>query len=134
MGKAFSTATHVHNKTPTRALDGLTLREVLYSTKPNVANLRAFSAPCAIVESTEQLKKLDDRARMCFLVGINTVVVATGFGTRKRKLSLSPEMWCSLRKACCRPHSTPHRRPATMMTKLPSSSLWSPHMSQRLPT
>ena len=94
--ETFSTVTHVHNKTPTRALDGLTLHEVLYSTKPDVANLRAFSTPFAIVESTEKLKKLDDRARMCFLMGISTVVVATGFGTRKRKLSLSPVQRCGV--------------------------------------
>src|SRR6267154_1452795 len=67
--EAFSTATHVHNRIPTRALDGLTPHEVLYSTKPDVTDLRAFGAPCAIVEPAEKLKKLDDRARMCFFVG-----------------------------------------------------------------
>ena len=53
-GDVLSTATHVHNKTPTRALDGLTLHEALYSTKPDVAALRAFGAPCAIVELAER--------------------------------------------------------------------------------
>ena len=68
-GEVFSTATHVHNKTPTRALDGLTLHETLYSTKPDVAALRAFGAPCALVELAEKMKKVDERARICFFLG-----------------------------------------------------------------
>ena len=37
--------------------------------KPDVSHLRAFGAPCAIVEPNEKLRKLDDRASMCFFVG-----------------------------------------------------------------
>ena len=32
-------------------------------------DLRAFGAPCAIVEPSEKLRKLDDHARMCVFVG-----------------------------------------------------------------
>jgi transposase InsO family protein len=67
--EAFSTATYVHNRTPTKALGGLTPFEVLYGMKPDVRDLRAFGAPCAVVEPSEKLKKLDDRASMCFFVG-----------------------------------------------------------------
>ena len=34
-----------------------------------VAHLRAFGAPCAIVEAKEQLKKHGDHAMMCFFIG-----------------------------------------------------------------
>ena len=37
--------------------------------KPDVSHLRAFGAPCAIVEPKERLRKLDDRASMCFFIG-----------------------------------------------------------------
>ena len=67
--EAFSTATYVHNRMPTKALDGLTPYEVLHGTKPDLADLCAFSAPCAIVKPVAKLKKLDDQARMCFVVG-----------------------------------------------------------------
>ena len=65
--EAFSAATYVHNRTPTKALGGRTPYEVLYGMKPDVSHLRAFGAPCAIVNPNE----LDDRARarMCFFVG-----------------------------------------------------------------
>ena len=57
--------------------------EVLYGAKLDVSNLRAFSTPCAIVEPTERLRKLDDRATMCFFLGYK---YATGFGTQKRRV------------------------------------------------
>ena len=67
--EAFSTATYLRNRTPTRVLDGLTPFELLYGVKPDPADLRAFGAPCAIVEPSAKLKKLDDRARFCVFVG-----------------------------------------------------------------
>ena len=67
--EAFNTATYLHNRTPTRALDGRTPFAVRYGARPDLAHLRAFGAPCAVVEPLEKLKKLDDRAAMCFFVG-----------------------------------------------------------------
>jgi len=46
----LSVAAYVHNRTPTRALKGLTPFETHYKTKPDLAHLRAFGAPCSIVE------------------------------------------------------------------------------------
>lgn len=43
---------------------------MVYSIKPDLADLRTFGAPCAnIVEPGAKLKKLDDRATMCFFGG-----------------------------------------------------------------
>ena len=67
--EAFSTVMYVHNRTPTKALGGLTLYEVLYGVKPDVSHLRAFGAPCAVVEPSELVRKLDDQSRMCLFVG-----------------------------------------------------------------
>ena len=67
--EAFNTATYLHNRTPTRVLGGRTPYEVLYGVKPDVSHLRAFGAPCTIVEPKERLKKVDERATMCFFVG-----------------------------------------------------------------
>ena len=66
--EAFSAATYVRNRTPTRALGGRTPYEVLYGARPDVSHLRAFSAQCAIVAPKELLKELDDRSLMCFFV------------------------------------------------------------------
>ena len=70
----------VDNRTPTKALGGRMPFEVLYGAKPDVLHFRAFSTPCAVVEPTERLRKLDDRATMCFFLGYK---YATGFGTKK---------------------------------------------------
>ena len=35
----------------------------------DVSHLCAFFAPCAIVELTERMRKLDNRTTMCFFVG-----------------------------------------------------------------
>ena len=67
--EAFRTATYVRNRTPTKALDGRTPYEMLYKVTPDLAELRAFGAPCAIVSPSEKLRKLDDRASMCVFVG-----------------------------------------------------------------
>jgi len=53
---------------PTKALDGRTPFEVRYSAKPDLAHLRAFGAPCTVVQLLEKLKRLDARSRMCFFV------------------------------------------------------------------
>jgi hypothetical protein len=58
--EVFSTAaTYVHNRTPTKALGGLTLFEVLYSMMPDIRDLHAFSALCTVIEPSKKLKKLD---------------------------------------------------------------------------
>ena len=67
--EAFRTATYVRNRTLTKALDGRTPYEMLYDVMPDLAELHAFSAPCAIVSLSEKLKKLDDWASMCVFVG-----------------------------------------------------------------
>ena len=43
--EAFSTATYVRNRTPTKALDGRTPYEMLYDVKSDLADLRVFDAP-----------------------------------------------------------------------------------------
>ena len=55
--EAFSIATYIGNRTATKALDARTHYDMLYDVKLDLANLRAFGAPCAIVGPSEKLKK-----------------------------------------------------------------------------
>ena len=74
---------------PTKSLGGRTLFEALYGVKPDVSHLRAFGAPCTSVEPTERLRK----GQQCVSSwGTSTKEAATGFGTRKGKLSSSLEI------------------------------------------
>lgn len=52
--EAFSTATYVRNRTPTKALDERTPYEMLYGVELDLAHLRAFGAPCALVMPSEK--------------------------------------------------------------------------------
>jgi len=61
--------TYVHNRTPTKALDRRTAFGVRYGAKPELAHLRAFRAPCAVVEPLEKSKEHDHHATMYFFVG-----------------------------------------------------------------
>ena len=67
--EAFSMATYVQNRMPAKALNGCTSWEVVYGTPPNMSDLHAFGAPCAVVELAVKLRKLDNCLSMCFLVG-----------------------------------------------------------------
>ena len=116
VGRSVQRGDDVDNRTPTKALGGRTPFEVLYGAKSDVSHLRAFGTPCAIVEPTERLRKLDNRATMCFIVGYK---YATGFGTQKGELSSSSEISSSLRMACRRPHSTVRVRSPPTRTSQP---------------
>lgn len=50
-------------------LDSCTPYEMVYGVKPNLMDLCAFSALCAIVELGMKLRKLDDCAIMCIFIG-----------------------------------------------------------------
>jgi hypothetical protein len=104
--EVFSTATYIHNRTPMKALRGLTPFEVLYGMKLDIWDLCAFGAPCTVVEPSKKLKKLDDQATMFFFIGYKY----SGGGYRvwdlKHKVVIESRDICSLRTACHCPHYT----------------------------
>lgn len=53
--EAYATATYTCNRTPTKALGGRTPYEAPYGSPPDVADLRAFGALCAVVEAAAKL-------------------------------------------------------------------------------
>ena len=115
--EAFNAATYVHNRTPMKALGGRMPFEVLYGAKPDVSHLRAFGVPCAIVEPKERLKKLDDRATMCFFVGYKY----EGGGYR---------VWDPKRRVIV--ESRPHSASCTHSTTTKTSQLYNLHLSTSL--
>ena len=67
--ESFNAATYISNMMLTSTLEGRTLYEMVYDMKLGLADLRAFSAPCAIiVKPSEKLKTLDDWAIACVFV------------------------------------------------------------------
>ena len=68
---AMSTATYLRNRSPTKAIEGMTPFEALYGKKPDVSHLQAFGRVCYPLD---ERKKLDPVARRCVLVGYGTEV------------------------------------------------------------
>jgi len=63
------------------------------STKPDIADLCAFGAPCTIItiiELAEKLRKLDNRARMCFFMGVMIITLFLYFSTAFLSISDTP--------------------------------------------
>ena len=57
-----------------------------------VWHLRAFGAPCAIVEPTERMRKLDDKRTVRVFMGYKYERGDHRFGTRKGELLSSPDI------------------------------------------
>ena len=68
-GEAVRHATYIINRTPTRALVGVTPYKKFYGQKPNLEGLKVFG--CVAYERivSKHLKKLDDRSRPLVYVG-----------------------------------------------------------------
>nr|GEZ77344.1 retrovirus-related Pol polyprotein from transposon TNT 1-94 [Tanacetum cinerariifolium] len=68
-GEAVRHATYIINRTPTRALVGVTLYEKFYREKPNLEDLKVFG--CVAYERivSKHLKKLDDRSKPLVYLG-----------------------------------------------------------------
>jgi len=100
--EAYNPTTYVHNRTPTRALDGRTPCEGLYGAKAVGSYLRAFGVLCAIVEPKGRLRKLDDRA---------TQIRRRRLWAPKRRVVVESKEFeeLFLRTACCRPLSMASR-------------------------
>src|SRR6266850_5999257 len=62
---ALSYATHIHNVTPTHALEGITPKEAWSSNKPDISHLQVFGA-CAFVYIPDKLhSKLGSKSLIC---------------------------------------------------------------------
>jgi hypothetical protein len=62
-------ATHIHNVTPTRALDDMTPKECWSRTKPDVSCLQVFSAQAFIHVPKKHCTKLSAHSLICQFVG-----------------------------------------------------------------
>ena len=70
----LSTAVYLRNRSPSKAVEGMTPFEAYHGRKPSVENLRAFGCVCYAHIAKDERKKLDPVARRCVLVGYGTEV------------------------------------------------------------
>ncbi|KAI3501786.1 hypothetical protein L1887_29807 [Cichorium endivia] len=68
-GEAVRHATFIINRTPTRALVGVTPYEKFYDEKPNLEDLRVFGCVAYDKIVSKHLKKLDDRSKPLVYLG-----------------------------------------------------------------
>ena len=72
--ETLSTAVYLRNRSPTKAVTGMTLYEAFNGEKPDVGHLRSFGCAAYAHIAKDERKKLDATARKCVLVGYGTEV------------------------------------------------------------
>ena len=70
--EALSTATFLRNRSPTKAVCGMTPHEAWTGEKPRVDGLRVFGCQAFVHVPKEERKKLDPKSRKCILLGYGT--------------------------------------------------------------
>lgn len=68
-GECVLAATHLIDRTPTIANNGITLYEMLYGKPPRYEHLRIFGCLCYVKNSLRQYDKFAPRAERCIFVG-----------------------------------------------------------------
>ena len=67
--EALSTAVYLKNRSPTKAVDGMTSCGAWTRKKPKVAHLRVFGCEAYAHIPKDERRKLDPKARKCVLLG-----------------------------------------------------------------
>ncbi len=70
--EALSTATYLRNKSPIKAVCGMTPHEAWTGEKPRVDGLRVFGSQAFVHVPKGQRRKLDSKSRKCILLGYGT--------------------------------------------------------------
>ena len=70
--EALSTAVYLRNRSPTKALEGITPYEAWSGTKPDVSSLRICGCSAYAHVPRAERRKLDSKARKCVLLGYGT--------------------------------------------------------------
>src|SRR4051812_26047475 len=68
-GECILAATHIVNRTPTVANQGITPYDMLFGKSPSYGHLNIFSCLCYVSTSTKMREKFDPRAERCIFVG-----------------------------------------------------------------
>ena len=92
-GEALSTAAYLRNRSPTKAVDGMTPYEAWTGEKPQVNHLRVFGCQAFVYIPKDERKKLDSKSKKCILMGYG--VTTKGYrlyDSCKRKIVFSRDV------------------------------------------
>ena len=67
--EALSTSIYLHNRSPTKAVSGMTPQEAWTGEKPSVDHLRVFGCQSYAYIPKDERKKLDSKSKKCVLLG-----------------------------------------------------------------
>ena len=71
-GEALATAVYLRNRSPTKAVEGMTPLEALTGEKPNVEHLKTFGCAAYAHVPKDERQKLDSKSRKCIFLGYGT--------------------------------------------------------------
>ena len=85
--EVLSTAVHLRNRSPTKAVDGVTPCEAWTNKKPEVAHLRVFGCEAHAHIPKDERHKLDPKARKCIFLGYGEETKGYRlYNTKKKKV------------------------------------------------
>ena len=93
--EALSTAVYLRNRSPTRAVHGMTPFEAWRKVKPDVGHLKVFGCLCYAHIAKDERQKLDVKARKCIMLGYGTETKAYRLYDVEHKKSYSAAMLSS---------------------------------------
>jgi len=67
--EAVNTAVYLHNRSPTRSLEGMTPYEAWNGVKPDLSNIRTFGCDTYMHVPEEARTKLESKTKKCVLLG-----------------------------------------------------------------
>ena len=70
--EALSTAVHLRNRSPTKAVQGETPFEALTNERPDVSHLKVFGCLCYSHVTKDERQKFDTKVRKCIMLGYGT--------------------------------------------------------------
>ena len=68
-GEALNFVVYCKNRSPTKALNGMTLFEAWYGFKPRLDHMHAFGCVAYMYNTDPALRKLDNKSRKCKFLG-----------------------------------------------------------------
>ena len=87
--EALSTATYLRNRSPTKAVCGMTPHEAWTGEKPRVDALRVFGCQAFVHIPKDERKELDSKSRKCILLGYGTTTKGYRLYDPLKKMSFS---------------------------------------------
>ena len=90
--EALATAAYLRNRSPTKAVDGMTPHEAWTNVKPTVKHVRVFGCDAFVHIPKDERHKLDSKSKKCILLGYGEGYRLYSYDPEKRRVFYSRDV------------------------------------------